>query len=64
MPLMSGFIEGEDLRRPILFPGRIDDYIAKESPVRVIDMLVDDLDISGLGLKTVPEPQMPWQIFA
>jgi len=52
---MSGFIEGEDRRQATLFPERIDDYIAEDSPVRVIDVFVDDLDLSGLGFKVVAE---------
>ena len=49
---MSGFIEGEDRTQATLFPERLDDYIAEESAVRVIDVFIDDLDISGLGFKT------------
>ena len=52
---MSGFIEGEDRRQATLFPERTDDYIAEDSPVRVIDVFVDDLDLSGLGFKTIAE---------
>ena len=37
-----------------LFPERLDDYIAEESAVRVIDVFINDLDISGLGFKTEP----------
>ena len=51
---MSGFIEGEDRHQATLFPERLDDYIAEDSAVRVIDVFVDDLDISGLGFKTAP----------
>jgi len=36
---MSGFIEGEGRNQATLFPERLDDYIAKENPVRVIDVL-------------------------
>jgi transposase len=50
---MSGFIEGEDRTQATLFPERIDDYIAEDSPVRVVDVFIDDLDISGLGFRTV-----------
>ena len=53
---MSGFIEGEDRSQATLFPESIDDYIAEDSAVRVIDVFVDELDLSGLGFKTVPEP--------
>ena len=52
---MSGFIEGEDRNQATLFPERLDDYVAENSPVRVIDVFIDDLDISGLGFKTEPK---------
>ncbi len=51
---MSGFIEGEDRTQATLFPERIDDYITEDSPVRVVDVFIDDLDISGLGFRTEP----------
>ena len=51
---MSGFIEGEDRTQATLFPERLDDYVAEDSPVRVIDVFIDDLDISGLGFRTEP----------
>jgi len=51
---MSGFIEGENRHQSVLFPESLDDYIAEDSAVRVIDVFVDDLDISGLGFKTEP----------
>jgi transposase len=51
---MSGFIEGEDRHQATLFPESLDEYIAEDSAVRVIDVFIDDLDISGLGFKTEP----------
>ena len=48
---MSGFIQGEDRNQATLFPERIDEYITEENPVRVIDVFIDSLDISGLGFK-------------
>ena len=42
---MSGFIEGEDRHQATLFPERLDDYIAEDSPVRVIDVFIDELDM-------------------
>jgi transposase len=51
---MSGFIKGEDRNQATLFPERLDDYIAEDSAVRVIDVFLDDLDLSGLGFKTEP----------
>ena len=49
---MSGFIEGEDRNQATMFPERLDDYVAEDSPVRVVDVFIDDLDISGLGFRT------------
>ena len=51
---MSGFIEGEDRHQAALFPERLDDYIAEDSAVRVIDVFIDDLDLSGLGFRIEP----------
>jgi transposase len=49
---MSGFIQGEDRHQATLFPESLDEYVAEDGPVRVIDVFVDDLNISGLGFKT------------
>ncbi len=51
---MSGFIEGENRYQATLFPERLDDFIDEDSAVRVVDVFVDRLDISGLGFKTIP----------
>jgi transposase len=48
---MSKFIEGQDRSQGTLFPERLDDYVDEDSPVRVIDVFIDDLDISGLGFR-------------
>ncbi len=52
---MSGFIEGEARTQAILFPERLDDYIAEDNAVRVIDVFIDGLDLTNMGFKTVPE---------
>jgi len=52
---MSGFIQGDDRHQTTLFPERLDDYLAEDNSVRVIDVFVDDLDLSGLGFKTHSE---------
>jgi transposase len=49
---MSKFIEGQDRSQGTLFPERLDDYVEEDNPVRVIDVFIDDLDISGLGFRT------------
>ena len=51
---MSGFIQGEDRSQATLFPERLDDYVAEDSAVRVIDVFIDELDLSGLGFRTDP----------
>ena len=37
---MSGFIQGDDRHQATLFPERLDDYIAEDSSVRVIDVFL------------------------
>lgn len=49
---MSGFIEGESRTQTTLFPESLDDYINEDNAVRVVDVFIDDLDISGLGFRT------------
>jgi transposase len=50
-----GFIHGANRHEEILFPERLDDYIAAENPVenpvRFIDVLVDRLDLTTLGFQ-------------
>jgi transposase len=49
---MKRFIAGEDRSQSTLFPERIDDYVTEDNAVRVVDVFIDDLDLSGLGFKT------------
>ncbi len=51
---MSRFIKGESRSQITLFPEAVDEYIEEDNPVRVIDVFVDDLDLSTFGFKTVP----------
>jgi len=51
---MSRFVEGVDRRQPTLLPERLDDYVAAENPVRVVDVFVDELDLGGLGFEVTP----------
>src|SRR5476649_2595966 len=48
---MKRFIEGEDRSQSTLFPEYLDDYIAEDNPVRVIDVFVDELDLQELGFE-------------
>ena len=42
--VMKRFIEGEDRNQSTLFPECLEDYIAEDNPVRVIDVFVDELE--------------------
>jgi transposase len=48
---MKRFIEGEDRSQSTLFPEHLDEYIAEDNPVRVIDVFVEELDLSKLGFE-------------
>jgi transposase len=54
---MKRFIEGEDRSQSTLFPERLDDYIAEDNAVRVVDAFVDSLDLKQLGFDRV-EPSV------
>src|SRR5436190_17600268 len=46
---MKRFVEGEDRTQVSLLPECLDDYVAADNPVRVIDVFVDELDLHQLG---------------
>jgi transposase len=46
---MKRFVEGECRDQSVLFPERLDDWIAEDNPVRAVDAFVDELDFSALG---------------
>jgi transposase len=48
---MKRFIEGEDRRQVTLLPECLDDYIAEDNPVRVVDAYVQELDLQELGFE-------------
>jgi transposase len=50
---MKRFIEGEDRSQVTLLPECLDDYIAEDNPVRVVDAFVEELDLHGLGFDGV-----------
>jgi hypothetical protein len=50
---MRRFGEGVDRGQTTLFPESLDDWIAEENPVWVIDAFVDALDLAGLGFDGV-----------
>ncbi len=50
---MKRFIEGEARTQVTLLPECLDDYVAEENPVRVVDVFVDELDLCALGFEGV-----------
>src|SRR5262245_6724526 len=53
---MERFVKGEDRRQGALLPHCLDDYVTENNPVRVIEALIDELDLAALGFDgVVPE---------
>ncbi len=50
---MRRFIEGAERGQHSLLPNSLDDYVGEDNPVRVIDVFIDELDLSGLGFAGV-----------
>jgi transposase len=50
---MKRFVEGEDRNQVTLLPECLDDYIGEDNPVRVIDVFIEELDLTGLGFDGV-----------
>ena len=46
---MKRYVEGENRSQSTLFSESLDDYIAEDNPVRVVDVFVDELDLKELG---------------
>ncbi len=49
---MKRFVEGVDRSQSTFFPERLEDFIAEDNPVRVIDAYVESLDLQGLGFSS------------
>jgi transposase len=48
---MKRYVEGENRFQSTLFPESLEDYIAEDNPVRVVDVFVDELDLKDLGFE-------------
>jgi len=46
---MKRFIEGEDRKRVTLLPECLDDFVAEDNPVRIIEAFVEELDLASMG---------------
>ena len=46
---MKRFIAGENRQQTTLLPDCLDDYITADNPVRLVEVFVDELDLTTLG---------------
>lgn len=49
---MSRFIEGQDRQHVTLLPECLEDFIAADNPVRVVDAFVGELNLMSLGFES------------
>ncbi len=50
---MKRFIEGVSRDQASFLPECLDDFVAEDNPVRVVDVFVDELDLRELGFERV-----------
>ena len=50
---MKRFIEGVDRTQTTLLPESLEDYVAEDNPVRVVEAFVEELDLRDLGFKSI-----------
>ena len=50
---MKRFIEGDARRQGTLLPELLEDYVAENNPVRIVDVFVDELDLGKLGFESL-----------
>jgi transposase len=48
---MKRFIEGVERSQSTMFPAELDEYVAEDNSVRVIDAFIDTLDLKALGFE-------------
>ncbi len=46
---MKRFIQSTDRTQATLFPEQLEDYVAEDNPVRVVDVFVEQLNLLTLG---------------
>src|ERR1700691_5034103 len=46
---MKRFVEGEERQQGVLLPEYLDDYVAEDNPVRVVEVFIDELDLGAIG---------------
>lgn len=48
---MSRYIEGQDRQQVTLLPECLDDFIAEDNPIRVVDAFVGELNLAAMGFE-------------
>ncbi|TDF94208.1 IS1182 family transposase [Paraburkholderia guartelaensis] len=48
---MGRFVEGADRNQATLLPECLEDFIAEDNPVRIVDAFVEELDLASLGFE-------------
>ncbi|CAN0628050.1 protein of unknown function [Burkholderia multivorans] len=48
---MGRFVEGADRNQAVLLPECLDDFIAEDNPVRIVDAFVEELELASLGFE-------------
>ena len=48
---MPRFVEGQDRQQVTLLPECLDDFIAEDNTVRIVDVFIDELDLAALGFE-------------
>lgn len=46
---MGRFLEEQDRRQDFLLLASLDDYVAEDNPVRVVEAFIDELDLLAVG---------------
>lgn len=50
---MKRFVEGEDRKQVTLLPECLDDFVAEDNPVRIIEAFVEELELESMGFNGV-----------
>src|ERR1700745_1085830 len=50
---MKRFVEGEDRKQVTLLPECLDDFVAEDNPVRIIDAFVEEWELTSMGFDGV-----------
>jgi hypothetical protein len=55
---LASFIIGADRGQPMLLPSMVEDYVAPDAAVQVIDAFVASLDLHAIGFERAAPPRI------